>query len=577
MENFLMNTNIHRIALFTIAVGKDRHYFDSVRKFLPYNKEYFGQDYPVDFILFTDRDEMIDGFRHIPCETTAWPYTALLKNNIITDYLNQMNKWEEYSHIFYIDADSAIGDKYEFFSHQFLCIEMFWGKGGYLGSFYGGMTEYFKKLALPFYDEIKFIYNNKLPVPRGMDEFYLNLFCKQNKDDIHVIKLMKDTNILFFFDNENLEDIIRQKGKYNFLFPLKSKGRANSTELINYNNQKIECTINLSENYIFNNYTFDFGRLLKIDDSFYRILWSKHPEARDVLNIETHKISKQPAGKDTLQMSPVLSIVMPVYNVPPEFLNESIESILNQTFGDFELLIIDDGSTETEGIDLIRSYQDSRIHLITNPHNFIDSLNRGIAESKGKYIARMDADDIMLPKRLQTQYDFMENHPEIDICGSWMETFGNRTDTVRGPTDHKEIVSSLLLYNTLSHPTVILRKSSVCKCGTNLYKENYACAEDYKLWTDLALKGLNFAIVPEALLKYRSSEKQVSNTRQEEMFQSTVRIQMEYAEQVMEQILVKSPQYEILFNDLITLFNDGKMDYTLLLETIHGFYNESFS
>jgi len=129
----------------------------------------------------------------------------------------------------------------------------------------------------------------------------------------------------------------------------------------------------------------------------------------------------------------------------------------------------------------------------------------------------------------------------------------------------------------MAHPTVMLRKSTVCNDKTDLYKRGYDCAEDYKLWTDLIMNGLQFANIPEILLKYRSSEKQVSNTRQNEMFQSTLRIQMEYAEQVIEQILVKSPQYENLFNDLITLFNDENMNYTLLLQTVHSFYIESFS
>jgi len=211
------------------------------------------------------------------------------------------------------------------------------------------------------------------------------------------------TNTLIFYDNEDLDLKIRQTGKRLFMQPYKAEGRANKTYVIDVQNKRQECIVNLDEGYIFNNCTYDFGRLLKIDYLFYRIFWSKRPEAREVLNIETCKISKQPAGKDTLQTSPILSIVMSVYNVPLEYLKESIDSTLNQTFGNFELIIIDDGSTETEGIDLIKSYKDSRIRLITNPHNFIDSLNHGIAESKGKYIARMDGDDIMLPHRLQAQ------------------------------------------------------------------------------------------------------------------------------------------------------------------------------
>ena len=165
--------DIYKIALFTIAVGKNRHYFDSVQRYFAYNKKFFGQDYPVDYFLFTDRDENIEGICNIPCQPSVWPYTALLKNNIISDYLNQKDKWSKYSHIFFIDADLAIGDTYNFFSYPFLCAKADW-TGKNIGFFYGGKTEYFRKLCSLFYDEIRFICENKLSVPRDLDEFYLN-------------------------------------------------------------------------------------------------------------------------------------------------------------------------------------------------------------------------------------------------------------------------------------------------------------------------------------------------------------------------------------------------------------------
>jgi glycosyltransferase involved in cell wall biosynthesis len=564
------------IALFTIAVGKDPVYFNSVRRYLPYNNVNFGGDNLVDFFLLTDREETIEGMITVPCAPSVWPYTTMLKNNIITDYLDKTCQWDHYSHIFFIDADFAIGDNYNFFSPDFILVKPYWNEKNGGGFFYGGKTEYFRKLCSLFYQEIQFIYDNKLPPPRDLDEFYLGLFREQFQEHIHLIEMNQQTNTLIFYDNEDLDAKISETGKRLFIQPYKAEGRANKTFVIDVQNKKQECIVSLEEGYIFNNYTYDFGRLLKIDSSFYRIFWSKRPEAREVLNIETYKISKQPAGKETLQSSPVISVVMPVCNVLSEYLKESIESVLNQTFGDFELLIIDDGSTEIDGIGLINSYQEPRIRLIRNHHNFIDSLNKGIAESKGKYIARMDGDDIMLPLRLQVQYDFMEENPETDVCGSWMEVFGTQNRIVELYRDHKEIAVSLLLNNTMAHPTVMLRKSSVCREETNLYKEHYDCAEDYKLWTDLAIKGLRFANIPEVLLKYRSSDKQVTNIRQEEMFQSTLRIQMEYAGEVIDRIVEKLPQYETLFNHLITLFNEDNMSYTLFLQTVQNFYRELF-
>ncbi|MGL5705063.1 MAG: glycosyltransferase family A protein [Tannerellaceae bacterium] len=118
-----------------------------------------------------------------------------------------------------------------------------------------------------------------------------------------------------------------------------------------------------------------------------------------------------------------ISIILPVYNVDILYFKEAVYSILEQSFDNFELLIIDDGSDIDFQL-VLDLFDDERIRLIRNHHNFIDTLNRGLKESKGRYIARMDADDIMVPHRLQTQYDFMESNPEVDVCGSWAESFG---------------------------------------------------------------------------------------------------------------------------------------------------------
>ena len=277
------------------------------------------------------------------------------------------------------------------------------------------------------------------------------------------------------------------------------------------------------------------------------------------------------ADKCTVQLLPIISIVMPTYNTSLEYMKESVESVLKQIFADFELLIIDDGSTAMEGIEWIKTLNDSRIHLIHNHHDFIDSLNRGTAESRGKYIARMDADDIMMPNRLQVQYDYMEEHTDIDICGSWMDIFGYYTDTVCLQTKHKEIASTLLLCNPMAHPTIILRKSSVCKYGTNLYKKGYECAEDYKLWIDSAMNGLQFANIAASLLKYRSSENQITNRKRKEMLLSSLKIQVEYAEWIMDKMIEKEKRLFTFFDELIKLCNNGIISISVLIKTVYNF------
>jgi glycosyltransferase involved in cell wall biosynthesis len=567
------NISIHRnkIALFTIAVGKDPIYFDSVQRYFPYNKENFGQDHDVDYYVFTDRAEIIEGITSIPCQPSVWPYTTMLKNNIIFDYLESTGKWGTYSHLFFIDADFAIGDKYDFFSPDFILVKPYWNDKNGGGLFYGGKTQYFQMLCRLFYDEIRFIYDHKLSVPRDLDEFYLGLFREQYREHIHLIEMDRQTNTLIFYDNEELDEKIQQQGKRLFMQPYKAKGRANKTIVIDVFGNRQECIINVEEQYIFNNYTYDFGRLLKLDDVHYRILWSKQPELREALNIKTLKINKQTAGLDSNQTSPIISIVMPVYNVKLEYLQESIESILKQTFADFELLIIDDGSTETQGIEWLETLQDPRIRLIRNQHDFINSLNRGIVESQGKYIARMDADDIMLPHRLQVQYNYMEEHSEIDVCGSWVEIFGMKKRTIQTHTDHKQIVTSMLQYNPMSHPSIIIRKSRLNN-KKQLYKYNYLCTEDYKLWTDLIKEGKYFANIPQVLLLSRSSENQVTKIRSRDVIETNLKIRIEYVEWAIKQILDKEAKFEDFFDNLINLVNEDITNFNRLSNIVYHIY-----
>lgn len=275
---------------------------------------------------------------------------------------------------------------------------------------------------------------------------------------------------------------------------------------------------------------------------------------------------------EKLNAFPLISIVMPIYNVPVNFIRKSIDSVLKQSFQNFELIIINDGSTNLKGLNIINDYKDSRIRLIHNQHDFINSLNKGITESKGKYIARMDADDIMLPDRLQIQYEFMENHPEIDVCGTWIEAFGNKKGILKTDTTHEEIVSSLLLRCSIFHPTVIIRKSTICQKENCIYKYGYPYAEDYKLWTDLVMEGFRFANIPEVLLKYRYSKNQVTKIREKEMSQSSLKIMLEYAEVVIYKICNEQMRLTPFFNKLIRLTNDNVINLPRLPQIVYPIY-----
>ena len=211
-------------------------------------------------------------------------------------------------------------------------------------------------------------------------------------------------------------------------------------------------------------------------------------------------------------MTPTVSVLMAAYNAE-DFIQEAIESILNQTYTDFEFLIIEDGSKDSTK-NIIESYklQDQRIRAFYNEINkgLIFSLNRGIDVARGKYIARMDADDISLPQRLETQVRFMELNDEIAVSSAWMKTLGKKKETLwKSPTTHDEIMVQLFCNNCVWHPVSIIRKDALDFLDLR-YNPNYLKAEDYKLWIEIA-KNRPLANIPQVLHRYRIHEDQKTN------------------------------------------------------------------
>jgi len=149
-------------------------------------------------------------------------------------------------------------------------------------------------------------------------------------------------------------------------------------------------------------------------------------------------------------MVPHVTVVMSVHN-SERYLAEAIDSFLRQTFADFEFLIINDGSTDGSR-PILAQYTDTRIRIIDNDRNLglSAALNRGCAAARGRYIVRMDADDVALPDRLEKQFAFMERAPDIDMCGSWYEMFGDKSRVVKTHADHRDIRDTLFFKNKLS-------------------------------------------------------------------------------------------------------------------------------
>jgi len=209
--------------------------------------------------------------------------------------------------------------------------------------------------------------------------------------------------------------------------------------------------------------------------------------------------------------NPQISVIMPAYNAE-KYIAEAINSILSQTFNDFEFIIINDASTDSTK-EIIESYKDLRIKLINNERNqgVAKSLNIGLAAARGKYIARMDADDISLPQRFQTQFDFMEQNPDIGICGSWAQNFGNRDDVIKTYQTHKEIKDVTFFYCALIHPTVFFRNDIAL-----FYPEDFTSAQDYNLWSR-TVDTIKLANIPKVLLLYRRHSEQTNGKKQNDV------------------------------------------------------------
>lgn len=206
---------------------------------------------------------------------------------------------------------------------------------------------------------------------------------------------------------------------------------------------------------------------------------------------------------------PKISVIMPAYNAE-KYIAEAIDSILAQTFGDFEFIVLNDHSSDrTE--EIILSYQDSRIVYVKNEKNLgvAGTLNRGLEMARGEYIARMDADDISLPERFEKQVAFLDENTSVVVLGAAIEQFGA---VPRAKLVFSEIPeqskAELLFYSCVSHPAVMIRRKTLEE-NKLCYSLEWEGAEDYALWWELCKYG-QIVSLPDCLLHYRIHPKQVS-------------------------------------------------------------------
>lgn len=215
-----------------------------------------------------------------------------------------------------------------------------------------------------------------------------------------------------------------------------------------------------------------------------------------------------------------ISVIMPVYN-GEKYLREAIDSILCQSFQNFEFIIVDDASTDCS-LQIIQSYKDKRIILLQNEQNRgnYPSRNRGLTIATGKYICVMDADDIAYPLRLEKQYEYMEEHPELLAIGT---NFDFSISSIRRklPLAYTDLMLALLEDNTFLHPSLMIRTDVLRKIGG--YDEKYVYSSDYELMTRLTLLG-KVENLPDVLMMYRWHSSQIS--------QSCYEAQKKYADEI---------------------------------------------
>lgn len=264
--------------------------------------------------------------------------------------------------------------------------------------------------------------------------------------------------------------------------------------------------------------------------------------------------------------SPAISVCISMYNAAP-FLKDCIDSILSQSFTDFELLIVDDGSTD-DSKDIVRSYHDNRIRLIENEHDYIGSLNILLKEAKGKYIARMDADDLMMPNRLELQIAYMEAHADIDILGGAIKCFNGQSEKIFTYGCDLIKAKDLLEGPVLAHPTVMMRTSSISNLS---YDRNYIYAEDLQLWCQAFIHGLKLVNIPDVLTKYRITEKNTSFVYRAEQQQAASKARFDFEETITSceakyawPIHTPIPSSHKKLTVIITFLNEGKeLEHTL--------------
>ncbi|MBA7489541.1 hypothetical protein ES702_00075 [subsurface metagenome] len=267
--------------------------------------------------------------------------------------------------------------------------------------------------------------------------------------------------------------------------------------------------------------------------------------------------------------NPKITVVMPVYN-GEKYLKEAIESILNQTFTDFEFIIINDGSTDSS-FEIIQNYEDERIKIINNEKNIglTKSLNKALKVARSEYIARQDADDVSLPNRFERQTRYFEKYPELALVGTSIYEIDENGNTIgKNIALTNPGIKNLLRGNKFTHGSVMFKKKVIDRLGG--YNESLKYAQDYELWLRIA-KHYEVRNLPDTLYQLRSHSKKIGvSTSERELALYWVLAQKLAKDDINQEALkaIKDKHIESLYSDL----NKGERVH--FHQTVAGLYEK---
>ena len=258
------------------------------------------------------------------------------------------------------------------------------------------------------------------------------------------------------------------------------------------------------------------------------------------------------------EKKPCVSVVIPVYN-SAKFLSEAIDSIVNQTLQDIEIICVYDKSND-ESLEILQQYaqKDNRVRVIINEEKkgIGYALNLGLDAAKGKYIARMDADDISVLTRLKKQFDFMEKHKDIGVCGSFIKKFGDVNRTVHCPVDSEEIKVNMIFNCCMMHPTVMFNKDMLEKYNLR-YNDEYRVCEDYDMWVR-CIRYFKFYNIPEPLLNYREHCENISKKQNQSINPLAIALTKKQLDQYLD--------IELSVDEINILFDVENKDFSKLYD-----------